>query len=169
MTHNQNDQKNGQQPLLPISIPSTSITIERCPLTFQLSISPYAETTEDLLLEVSPKSGLGSVFSRRIPMKVAVQYFSIFLIVSLLGVGIFASTVHTGPWAAIEEAQVSESHRKSVQTVPCPCTHPVNSGVPETSTQLPTTTTTTTTKAPKVQKNPKKQKPKVQFHMRMFP
>ncbi|KAH9408154.1 hypothetical protein TYRP_011818 [Tyrophagus putrescentiae] len=158
MTHSDSKQ---QQLLLPVTIPSTAITIEHCPLTYS---SPYSETTEAIPQQPSAKSYLF-----RIEKKVALQYLSIFLLVSLVGMGIFASTAHNGPWSAIEEANNSEQ-KAVVQAAippPCPCSH----SAPTIPAQVLTTTKAATAAAvPKLpKKSPKKPKPKVQFHMRMFP
>lgn len=167
MTHSDPKQHQQQQQLLlPVTIPSTAITIEHCPLT---SSSPYSETTEAILQQPSAKSYLF-----RIEKKVALQYLSIFLLVSLVGMGIFASTAHNGPWSAIEEGSSNSEQKAAVQAAaaaavppPCPCSHSAQT-IPA---QVPTTTKAATAAAvPKLpKKSPKKPKPKVQFHMRMFP
>ena len=167
MTHSDSKQ---QQLLLPVTIPSTAITIEHCPLTSfsSSSSSPYSETTEAIPQQPSAKSYLF-----RIEKKVALQYLSIFLLVSLVGMGIFASTAHNGPWSAIEEGSSNSEQKAAVQAAaaavppPCPCSHSAQTIPAQVLTTTKAATAAAVPKLPK--KSPKKPKPKVQFHMRMFP
>lgn len=165
MTHHHPEQKETLL-LHPITIPSTSITIEQCPLTS--SSSPYSETTETIL-QNQPKCS--SKILLKLPKKVVVQYLSIFLLVSLVGMGIFASTVHNGPWSALEEEGSGAAKTLAVQAAipPCPCSS--NSAVETPTIPAAQIETTKLPEIPKISKksSPKKPKPKVQFHMRMFP